>query len=241
MIKVVVFDAYGTLFDVYSIGTLANEMHPGHGAAIATLWRDKQIEYTRLIAISDPNGIRGSRYYQSFWDVTRAALGYALERLALPRSQANEDVLMGQYAKLEAFPENLDVLLRLKEKGVSTAILSNGSVAMLDSAVENAGLADVLDHVISVDRVRTFKTHPASYGLVGEVYDVQPHEVLFVSSNAWDVLGATWFGFKTLWVNRQGLPFEAIGPRPHFVGVDLTAVLDATSTQTRHPTTGEIR
>lgn len=112
---------------------------------------------------------------------------------------------------------------------MSTDILSNGSVAVLDQAVENAGLADVLDHVISVERVRTFKTHPASCGLVGEVCDVPPHEVLFVSSNAWDVLGANWFGFKTLWVNRQGLPFEAIGPRPHFVGVDLTAVINATS------------
>jgi 2-haloacid dehalogenase len=230
MIKVVVFDAYGTLFDVYSIGTLANELYPGQGAAIATVWRDKQIEYTRLIALSDPEGVRGSRYYQSFWDLTRSALQYALQRLALPWSQANEDALLGQYAILKAFPENLDVLRRLKAKGVATAILSNGSVTMLDSAVENSGLADALDHVISVDRVRTFKTHPASYGLVGEVYNVQPQEVLFVSSNAWDVLGATWFGFKTLWVNRQQLPFETIGPRPHYVGTDLTAVLNAITT-----------
>jgi 2-haloacid dehalogenase len=230
MIKVVVFDAYGTLFDVYSIGTLANELYPGQGAAIATVWRDKQIEYTRLIALSDPEGVRGSRYYQSFWDLTRSALQYALQRLALPWSQANEDALLGQYAILKAFPENLDVLRLLKAKGVATAILSNGSVTMLDSAVENSGLADALDHVISVDRVRTFKTHPASYGLVGEVYNVQPQEVLFVSSNAWDVLGATWFGFKTLWVNRQQLPFETIGPRPHYVGTDLTAVLNAITT-----------
>jgi 2-haloacid dehalogenase len=226
MIKIVVFDAYGTLFDVYSIGTLADTFYPGQGAAIATVWRDKQIEYSRLIAMSDPCGAGGSRYYESFWDITRAALRYALERLAQPQSEANEEALMGQYAKLKAFPENLGVLLQLKERGITSAILSNGSRAMLDSAVQSAGMEDLLDRVISVESVRTFKTTPASYALVGAAFDVQSHEVLFVSSNAWDALGATWFGFTTLWVNRQRLPFEAIGPRPHFVGDDLTRVLE---------------
>lgn len=227
MIKVVVFDAYGTLFDVYSIGALADRLHPGLGTAIATLWRDKQIEYTRLIVMSDPLGAGGSRHYQSFWDLTRAALQYTLERFALPQSVANEEALMGQYAKLDAFEENLEVLRQLKQQGIATAILSNGSKDMLASAVQSAGMVDALDKIISVDSVRTFKTTPASYGLVGQAFDVQPHEVLFVSSNAWDVLGATWFGFKTLWVNRQKLPFEAIGPKPHFTGTDLTTVFDA--------------
>jgi 2-haloacid dehalogenase len=226
MIKVVVFDAYGTLFDVYSIGALADALYPGQGGAIAKLWRDKQIEYTRLIAMSDPCGAGGSRYYQSFWDITRAALRYTLERLALVWSEANEDALMGLYAKLDAHPENLDVLRRLRSLGVTTAILSNGSPAMLESAVQGAGMADLLDKVISVDSVRSFKTTPASYALVGQALGVQSHEALFVSSNAWDALGATWFGFTTLWVNRQNLPFEAIGPRPHFVGPNLTRVLD---------------
>jgi 2-haloacid dehalogenase len=226
MIKVVVFDAYGTLFDVYSIGALANDLYPGHGLAIATLWRDKQIEYTRLIAMSDPSGAGGSRYYQSFWDITRAALRYSLERLALAQSDAVEASLMGQYAKLDAFPENLGVLRRIKEQGIATAILSNGSVDMLDTAVASAGMEKLLDKVISVEKVRTFKTTPSSYGLVGDAFGVQPQEVLFVSSNAWDALGATWFGFKTLWVNRQGLPFEAIGPRPTYVGPDLSKVLE---------------
>jgi 2-haloacid dehalogenase len=229
MIKVVVFDAYGTLFDVYSIGALANSMYPGQGPAIATLWRDKQIEYTRLIAMSDPSGPGGSRFYQSFWDITRAALQYTLERLSLPKSEANVEALLGQYAQLEAFPENLGVLKRLKAQGVATAILSNGNVDMLGMAVASAGMAEVLDKVISVERVRTFKTTPISYGLVGDAFGVAPQEVLFVSSNAWDALGATWFGFKTLWINRQKLPFEAIGPRPNFVGTDLTAVFDAMS------------
>jgi 2-haloacid dehalogenase len=128
---------------------------------------------------------------------------------------------------LRPFPENIAVLQRLKAHGVTSAILSNGSPPMLQSAVASAGMTHLLNAVISVDPVRTFKTTPASYSRVGEVLALEAREVLFVSSNAWDALGATWFGFQTLWVNRQGLPFETIGPRPHFVGTNLTAVLDA--------------
>lgn len=227
MIKLVVFDAYGTLFDVYSIAALAERLYPGQGAAIATHWRDKQVEYTRLIALSDPHGAAGSRYYQSFWDITRAALRYTLQRLALAQSAAHEDALMDQYAELAPFAENREVLQGLKARGLATAILSNGNAAMLASAVRSAGLAPLLDQVLSVDTVRSFKTTPASYGLVGTAFGLPLHETLFVSSNAWDALGATWFGFRTLWVNRQQLPFETIGPRPHFVGPDLNAVFDA--------------
>ena len=116
-IEVVVFDAYGTLFDVYSIGALAEKLYPGQGAALSVLWRDKQIEYTRLISLSDPNP-QGSRHYQSFWDITRASLRYALARLGLAHTSANEDALMAQYAQLTAFPENLGVLQALRQRGV---------------------------------------------------------------------------------------------------------------------------
>jgi 2-haloacid dehalogenase len=225
MIKAVVFDAYGTLFDVYSISALAERLYPTRGTAISTLWRDKQIEYTRLISLSDPNGQAGSRHYQSFWDITRLSLSYTLSRLKLEATPANEAALMQQYAKLSPFPENLDVLQALKGMAMPTAILSNGSREMLDSAVASAGMKDLLNHVISVDEVRQFKTHPASYALVSKYFPLPAIEILFVSSNAWDALGATWFGFTTLWVNRQGLPGEAIGPAPSYIGVDLTAVL----------------
>lgn len=107
----------------------------------------------------------------------------------------------------------------------SGAILSNGSVDMLTSAVKSAGMEDVIDHLISVDPIRLFKTSPESYELVQEAIPVNKDEVLFVSSNAWDALGATWFCFTTHWVNRQGLPFEALSPRPHFLGPDLNSVL----------------
>ena len=223
-IRVVVFDAYGTLFDVYSIGALAEKLYPGQGAALSVLWRDKQIEYTRLISLSDPNP-EGSRHYQSFWDITCASLLYALARLSLVHTHANEDALMAQYAQLTAFPENLGVLQALRQRGVATAILSNGSPEMLQSAVHSAGMSDLLGAVLSVDSVRQFKTTPTSYQIVTDHLGFVPADVLFVSSNAWDAMGATWFGFTTLWVNRQGLPPETIGPAPHHTGRDLTAVL----------------
>lgn len=225
MIKAVVFDAYGTLFDVYSIQALAESLYPDKGADIAVKWRDKQIEYTRLITQSDPHNPSGSRYFRPFWELTRLSLEYTLDRLKLDRASGQTDQLMQQYAHLTAFPENLTVLQEIKAMGLTTAILSNGSTDMLRSAVNSAGMGNVLDHIISVDAVRLFKTSPESYALVQQSIPVRQEEVLFVSSNAWDALGATWFGFKTHWVNRQGLPFEALSPQPHFSGPDLRSVL----------------
>ena len=224
-IKAVVFDAYGTLFDVYSVQLLADKLYPGHGADIAVKWRDKQIEYTRLITQSDPHQPAGSQYFRPFWELTRLSLEYTLDRLNLPRATGQVDSLMQQYAQLTPFPENLAVLEKIKAMGLTTAILSNGSMDMLASAVQSAQMGEVVDHLISVDPIRLFKTSPESYGLVQQTIPVHKEEVLFVSSNAWDALGATWFGFTTHWVNRQGLPFEALEPKPHFTGPDLTSVL----------------
>jgi 2-haloacid dehalogenase len=224
-IKAVVFDAYGTLFDVYSIQVLAEALYPGKGADIAVKWRDKQIEYTRLITQSDPHNPAGSQYFRPFWELTRLSLEYTLDRLHLKRDAGQVEKLMQQYAHLTPFPENLAVLQQIKAMGLTTAILSNGSVDMLVSAVRSAGMDGVLDHLISVDLIRQFKTSPESYGLVQQAIPVNKNEVLFVSSNAWDALGATWFGFTTHWVNRQGLPFEALSPQPHFSGSDLHSVL----------------
>ena len=225
-IKAVVFDAYGTLFDVYSIQALAEELYPSHGADIAVKWRDKQIEYTRLITQSDPHNASGSKYYQPFWELTRLSLEYTLDRLKLDCSSDQVNKLMEQYSRLTPFPENLAVLQKIKLMGLTTAILSNGSPEMLASAVKSAGSEDVLDLIISVDRIRLFKTSPESYGLVQLTIPVSKEEVLFVSSNAWDALGATWYGFKTLWINRQNLPTEAIGQQPDYIGSDLTTVVD---------------
>ena len=224
-IKAVVFDAYGTLFDVYSIQVLAEKFYPRQGTDIAAKWRDKQIEYTRLITQSDPHNASGSQYFRPFWELTRLSLEYTLDRLKLERQSGQVEKLMQQYAHLTPFIESLAVLQKIKDMGLTTAILSNGSVDMLTTAVTSAGMEDVLDHLISVDSIRLFKTSPESYGLVQQAIPVNKDEVLFVSSNAWDALGATWFGFTTHWVNRQGLPFEALSPRPHFSGADLNSVL----------------
>ena len=153
------------------------------------------------------------------------SLEYTLDRLKLDRSSGQVEKLLQQYAQLTPFKENLAVLQKIKSMGLTTAILSNGSMDMLTSAVTSAGMAEVLDHIISVDSIRLFKTSPESYGLVQQIVGVNKNEVLFVSSNAWDALGATWFGFTTHWVNRQGLPFEALPPQPHFSGTDLNSVL----------------
>jgi len=225
-IKAVVFDAYGTLFDVYSIQTLAEQFYPGQGAAISVMWRDKQIEYTRLITQSDPHQALGSQYYLPFWELTRLSLEYTLDRLKLDRTGNAAQDLMRQYAHLAPFPENLSVLVSLKKAGFVTAILSNGSPDMLASAVASASMKDLLDHTLSVDAIKLFKTSPESYGLVQKHLPFEKREILFVSSNAWDALGATWFGFTTLWVNRQGLPYETIGPKPTYTGRDLSEVCE---------------
>ena len=225
-IKAVIFDAYGTLFDVYSIQTLAEQFYPGQGAAISVMWRDKQIEYTRLITQSDPHQASGSKYYLPFWEITKLSLDYTLDRLKLDRKGGVVEELMRQYARLNPFPENLSVLKNIKKAGLTTAILSNGSPEMLESAVANAGMSELLDHLISVDLIRLFKTSPESYGLVQKNMPFEKQEILFVSSNGWDALGATWFGFATLWVNRQGLPYETIGPKPTYMGRDLSKVLE---------------
>jgi 2-haloacid dehalogenase len=225
VIRLVVFDAYGTLFDVYSVGALAETLFPGQGSALSVLWRDKQIEYSRLISLSDPLNPMGSRHYQSFWDLTRLALQYSCQRLQLELTPAKQKQLLDQYAHLTSFEENLEVLQTLKRKGLPCAILSNGSPEMLHSAVKSAGMTDLIDKVLSVDEVRQFKTSPQSYALVADHYAVDIRDVLFVSSNSWDALGATWYGFKSFWVNRQGLPFETLGPQPTYNGSNLKDIL----------------
>ena len=217
-LRAVLFDAYGTLFDVYSVGLLAEQLYPGHGEQLALLWRDKQIDYTRLLTMSGR--------YRPFWDVTRAGLRYAAERLALPLDAVGEERLMNQYRHLSAFPENREVLVELKRRGVPAGILSNGDPEMLAVAVKSAGLAELLAPLLSVHAVQRFKTDPASYALGPEAMKLPAREILFVSSNGWDAIGATWFGYTTLWVNRAGLPREQLDTAPSRSASTLRAVLD---------------
>ena len=219
--RAVLFDAYGTLFDVYSVGLLAEQLFPGQGQALSVLWRDKQIEYTRLVTTSSDGA-----HYQPFWELTRAGLRYACKRLRLQLTPERELQLMNEYRHLSAFPENREVLQALKTRGVATGILSNGDPQMLGVAVRSAGLEGLLDHVISVDKVRKYKTHPDAYRLGTQALHCAAHHILFVSCNAWDALAATWFGYRTLWVNRYQLPFEELGTEPTRTGTDLRDVLE---------------
>jgi 2-haloacid dehalogenase len=218
--KAVLFDAYGTLFDVYSVGLLAEQLFPGHGQALSVLWRDKQIEYTRLVTTSDDGA-----HYQPFWDLTRAGLRYACKRLGLDLQPEAEERLMNQYRHLSAFPENREVLQAIRAKKAATGILSNGDPGMLGVAVRSAGLEGLLDHVLSVDGVRKYKTHPLAYQLGVDATGLAASQILFVSCNAWDALAATWFGYRTLWVNRYGVPFEELGTQPTRTGSSLLDVL----------------
>ncbi len=225
MYKLIAFDAYGTLFDVYSMGELAEELFPGNGQAFALMWRDRQIEYTRLITMSDPNP-SGSKHYLPFWELTVRSLHYVCKRMNLNLTQDNEKRLMDQYAKLTGFEDSLPVLKTIKDKGMSTAILSNGSREMLATVVKSNSLMPYLDQVITVEDIRLFKTAPQSYELLLKAFPVKKEEVLFVSSNAWDALGAKWFGFDVFWVNRLGHPFEEIGEKPNYEGNSLSKVLE---------------
>jgi 2-haloacid dehalogenase len=218
--RAVLFDAYGTLFDVYSVSLQAEQLFPGQGQALSVLWRDKQIEYTRLVTTCNDGA-----HYQPFWALTRASLRYACKRLKLDLTPAAELQLMNQYHHLSAFPENKDVLQALKAKGIQTGILSNGDPDMLGIAVKSAALGDLLDHVISVDVVRKYKTHAAAYALGEKATSLPAAQILFVSSNAWDALAATWFGYRTLWVNRYQMPFEELGTQPTRTGSNLRDVL----------------
>ncbi|MBT9552793.1 MAG: haloacid dehalogenase type II [Hydrogenophaga sp.] len=224
--RAVLFDAYGTLFDVYSVGLLAEQLFPGQGARLATVWRDKQIEYTRLVTTSDHGA-----HYRPFWALTQHALAYAIKliepaaRADWPAYEARATQLMNQYRSLSAFPENRAVLQALRERGVATGILSNGEPEMLGIAIRSAGLDGLLDHVISVDGIRKYKTHPDAYALGEAATGLPRGQIVFVSSNAWDALAATWFGYRTLWVNRQNLPFEELGTQPTRTAQNLRDVL----------------
>lgn len=218
--RAVLFDAYGTLFDVYSVGLLAEQLFPGQGQALGVLWRDKQIEYTRLVTTSNDG-----EFYRPFWELTRAGLRYACKRLGLDLTAEREERLMNQYRHLSAFPENREVLQALKKRGIVTGILSNGDPSMLDVAVKSAGLGDLLDHVLSVDGIRKYKTHPEAYALGPQATGLPVAQIAFVSCNSWDALAATWYGYQTLWVNRYALPFEELGTQPSRTGSNLRDVL----------------
>ncbi len=197
--SVFAFDAYGTLFDVHAaIGRHRDRVGPD-AARVSELWRTKQLEYTWTLTLAG--------HYLDFWAVTERALGHALTCFPAVDKRLKPQ-LLESYLKLDAFPEALAALDALRERKVHTAILSNGSPFMLTQAVEAAGLDGALDAVLSVDAIHLYKPHPDVYRLVTHAFDVAPSDVVFVSSNRWDVMGAASFGFRTAWINRARKPDE---------------------------------
>lgn len=249
--KAVIFDAYGTLFDVHSVIAAAEQMFPGHGDALSQLWRQKQVEYTQLRTLADPAGA----HYRPFWDITLDALRFATKKLHLTLGRAAEKRLMDEYACLSAFPDAVPALRQLHDVPLASnasagskpgsrpglAILSNGNPQMLDIAVKSAGMTGLFDHVLSVDTVRAYKPSAAAYALGTQAFDAEPREIVFVSSNGWDVAGASWFGFTTFWLNRQNAPAEELGVTPHGAGGgmnDLLVFLKTLASPGRHGSTG---
>ncbi len=216
--RAVLFDVYGTLLDVYSVGLRAEQMFPGAGERLARAWRDKQIDYSRLLTLSG--------HYRPFWQLTRDALQVSAAALGLVLDTAGGDSLMNEYRHLSAFPENRAVLLALADRGVRTGVLSNGDPDMLDVTLRSAGLIELIDPIISVHATRRYKTDPAAYALGPDALGLPASEILFVSSNCWDAIGATWYGYTTLWVNRAAAPMEQLGVQPTRVGHSLRDVLE---------------
>ena len=207
-ITTIVFDAYGTLFDIAAAARRAGAEMPNLAPLwprLAEEWRRKQLEYTWLRSLSGP--------YADFRSITAEALDWALAAQGI-RDQALHAHLMALYDKLDAFPDVPETLHRLKAGGLHLAILSNGTPDMLASAVQAAGLTGLFDAVLSVDPIRIYKPHASVYALVEPATGARPQEVLFASSNGWDIAGAARFGFATAWVNRMALPQDRLTHRP---------------------------
>ena len=203
-----VFDAYGTLFDVNAAAAQCRDALGGKADELSALWRTRQLEYTWLRSLMQE--------YVEFWQVTGDGLDYALAVLGI-KDDALRQRLMDIYMRLDAYPEVKDVLTALKVGGLKTAILSNGSPKMLSSAVENAGINEVLDNTFSVDSIGIYKPHPSVYQMAVDGLGVNAERICFMSSNAWDAAAAANFGFRVVWVNRFGQPQERIPGDPEQV------------------------
>ena len=209
-----VFDAYGTLFDVHAAVARHRDAAGPEADRFSELWRAKQLEYAWMLSAAGQ--------YLDFWTLTERALDHAFARFPTV-DRALRSALLDCYFKLDAFPDAREALMALRTRGLKTAILSNGAPKMLDAAVANAGLAGDLDAVLSVDAIRIYKPRAEVYALATDAFSLAPREIAFVSSNRWDVMGATAFGFKCLWINRANAPEEY----PEFAPVQVVRSLSA--------------
>jgi 2-haloacid dehalogenase len=218
MVNICIFDAYGTLFDVTSATRIvANEEEyssfPNHSVKVSNSWRIKQLEYSWLRNIMHE--------YIDFWQITKDALDFALEENQIKNEKLRQR-LLDVYWNLSAYPEAQDVLTTLKANNIQTGILSNGSKQMLNSAVVSANLKNYLDKIISIDGIEIYKPDPKVYQMVLDQFNCKIEEVLFISSNGWDIAGASKFGFTTLWVNRNLIPKDRLTFMPNKITNNLS-------------------
>ena len=220
MVNICIFDAYGTLFDVTSATRIvANEEEyssfPNHSVKVSNSWRIKQLEYSWLRNIMNE--------YIDFWQITKDALDFALEENQIKNEKLRQR-LLDVYWNLSAYPEAQDVLTTLKANNIQTGILSNGSKQMLNSAVVSANLENYLDKIISIDGIEIYKPDPKVYQMVIDQFNCKIEEVLFISSNGWDIAGASKFGFTTLWVNRNLIPKDRLTFMPNKITNNLSTI-----------------
>jgi 2-haloacid dehalogenase len=215
-IKAFAFDAYGTLFDVYSVANLGEQLFPGKGKELSQIWRTKQLDYTWLSSLMGK--------HQDFWQVTQDALDFSCQQLGLKCTSAQHDQLMDAYNHLNAFPDVRGALEGLAP--LPLAILSNGSPSMLQAAVKSSSLEGLLKHVISVEDVKIFKPSPKVYQLAIDRFKVtDPRHIGFVSSNCWDAIGAKSFGLTVFWINRGNAPVDVLGAKPDRILSALTDLI----------------
>lgn len=214
-IKAFVFDVYGTLFDVTAVKDECEKLYPGYGETISQTWRAKQVEYFML------RQLMGN--YATLSSITHQALKYALKENELKSNEQNEQHLLEAYLHLPLYAEVENVLTQLKDQKL--VVFSNGSHDMLDPLIENAGVENLFSEVLSIDEIQQFKPAPASYQYAVNKLDLENHEVLFMSSNGWDISGAKNFGFQTAWINRKNLPIEELELEPDYIFSDLNGLL----------------
>jgi 2-haloacid dehalogenase len=215
--EALVFDAFGTLFDVDSVTQACDKVFPGRGQELSRLWRAKQLEYTWLCSLMER--------YQDFWTLTGRALSFACTALGLDPDDAARAGLADGYLRLEPYAEVPAALRSLAPRPL--AILSNGTPGMLNALVEHAGMGGWFGAVLSADEVGTYKPSPRVYELAPGSLGLDPGRIGFVSSNSFDVVGAAAYGFQTCWVTRSAAPLDELGPRPDLTVADLAALADA--------------
>lgn len=217
-IQAIVFDLYGTLYDVYSVVRLCDEVYPGRGDELSRLWRQKQLEYTWLRSLMGR--------YVSFETVTEDALRHSCNHIGLPLDAATLQRLSEAYLRLSPFEDASVALRRLRSAGLPLGILSNGSHHSISRVVTNAGMNWAFDQLISVEEVQVFKPDSRVYSLAEKRMGCTRTDILFVSSNAWDASGAAHFGFPVCWINRQGGAFDELGVAPRQTFLDLASMVD---------------